>query len=203
MCPGNLPLPLAPLVRTTSLFALCYRGKFKILVIMEWSVRSQILNSLQVGAAVGLGVPGDTVPIQSCRWEHPLPDTSLHQALEGSLVLVSRSEMGQHTVPSALARSLCPQSCAGAVRGSPCLRCRLLGLPGCRMEGGQHLPAARHLPAGCTELPAQLLTQPARPPSREPPCDMAMLCRGRQIYRQVNAESVRIFIQECSEVPQA
>lgn len=74
MCPGNLPLPLAPLVRTTSLFALCYRGKFKILVIMEWSVRSQILNSLQVGAAVGLGVPGDTVPIQSCRWEHPLPD---------------------------------------------------------------------------------------------------------------------------------
>lgn len=83
MCPGNPSLPLAPLLGTTALFVLCRRGKFKILVIMEWSVHSQILNSLQAGAAgirvllqpsgpwVGLGVPVDTVPIQSCGWKHP------------------------------------------------------------------------------------------------------------------------------------
>lgn len=137
MCPGNPSLPLAPLVGTSALFALCRWGKFKILVIAEWPARSQVLNSLWAGAMgtrvlpqslgqwVGLGLPGETVPVHPRRWEHPLPDTSLHHALEleGSLILVPRSEMGQHhsSLPSAPARSLWPQSLAGPALWSLCL----------------------------------------------------------------------------------
>lgn len=137
MCPGNPSLPLAPLVGTTALFALCGWGKFKILVIAEWPACSQVLNSLWAGAMgtrvlpqplgqwVGLGLPGETVPVHPCRWEHPLPDTSLHHALklEGSLILVPHSEVGQQhsSLPSAPARSLWPQSLAGPAPWSLCL----------------------------------------------------------------------------------
>lgn len=169
MRPGNPSLPLAPLLGTATLFALYHLGKFKILVIAEWPVRSQVLNSLWAGATgtrvlsqplglwVRLGLPGETVPVHPCRWERPLPDTSLPQALEseGSPILGPHSEMGQQRspLPSALARSLRPQSHAGPAQGSRCLHCCLFRLPGSNIEDST-LSATSHLPAGLHAAPS-------------------------------------------------
>lgn len=80
MRPGILSLPLAPPLGTILLFALCTRGKFKILVIVEYSVsaltlcrlESQILPQL-LGLCVRLGLPWETIPIHSCTCSQTHP----------------------------------------------------------------------------------------------------------------------------------
>lgn len=75
MCPGILSLPLAPPLGTIFLFALCAWGKFKILVIVEWSVSALTLCKLEsqvlpqaLGLCVRLGLPQETIPIHSCTY---------------------------------------------------------------------------------------------------------------------------------------
>lgn len=80
MCPGILSLPLALPPGTILLFALCSWGKFKILVIAEWSVSALTLCRLEsqvlpqpLGPCVGLGLPQETIPTHSftCSQTHP------------------------------------------------------------------------------------------------------------------------------------
>lgn len=87
MCPGILSLPLAPPLGTILLFAMHTWGKFKILVIAEWSVSALTLCRL-CRSRRSFSSPQAMCQARSPKGDHlhqflhQFLDTSLHQALE-------------------------------------------------------------------------------------------------------------------------